>query len=34
MTWAARLIEQHFDAAFYLRGEGATVQRWMSALPG
>ena len=33
MTWAARLIEQHFDAAFYLRGEGATVQRWMSALP-
>ena len=33
MTWAARLIEQHFDAAFYLRGEGATVQRWISALP-
>ena len=34
MTWAARLIEQHFDELFYLRGEGATVQRWLSALPG
>ena len=33
MTWAARLIEQHFDAVFYLRGEGATIQRWLSALP-
>ena len=33
MTWAARLIEQHFDELFYLRGEGATVQRWLSALP-
>ena len=33
MTWAARLIEQHFDEVFYLRGEGATVQRWLSALP-
>ena len=33
MTWAARLIEQHFDALFYLRGEAATVQRWLSALP-
>jgi LuxR family maltose regulon positive regulatory protein len=33
MLWAARLIEQHFDAVFYLRGEGATVQRWLSALP-
>ena len=32
-TWAARLIEQHFDALFYGRGEGATVQRWLSALP-
>ena len=30
--WAARLIEQHFDA-FLLRGEGATVQRWLAALP-
>ena len=34
MTWAARLIEQHFDELFYLRGEGVTVQRWLSALPG
>jgi len=33
MTWAARLIERHFDELFYLRGEGATVQRWLSALP-
>ena len=33
MTWAARLIEQHFDELFYLRGEGATIQRWLSALP-
>ena len=33
MTWAARLIEQHFDTVFYLRGEGATIQRWLSALP-
>ena len=34
MAWAARLIEQHFDELFYLRGEGVTVQRWLSALPG
>ena len=33
MTWAARLIEQYFDAVFYLRGEAATIQRWISALP-
>jgi ATP/maltotriose-dependent transcriptional regulator MalT len=33
MTWAARLIEQHFDAVYYLRGEAATIQRWLSALP-
>ena len=33
MTWAARLIEQHFDAVYNLRGEGATIQRWLSALP-
>ncbi len=32
-AWTARLIEQHFDAVFYLRGEGATMQRWLSALP-
>ena len=34
MAWAARLIEQHFDELFYLRGEGVTVQRWLAALPG
>jgi hypothetical protein len=32
-SWAARLTEQHFDELFYLRGERATVQRWLSALP-
>ncbi|MGN6172757.1 MAG: LuxR C-terminal-related transcriptional regulator, partial [Streptosporangiaceae bacterium] len=30
---AARLIERHFDELFYLRGEGATIQRWLAALP-
>ena len=33
MLWVARIIEQHFDELFYLRGEGATIQRWLSALP-
>jgi LuxR family maltose regulon positive regulatory protein len=33
MHWAARLIEQYFDELFYLHGEGATLQRWFSALP-
>jgi len=32
-TWAARLIERHFDELFYLRGEGATIQRWLASLP-
>ena len=32
-TWAARLIEQHFDAVFFLHGEAATIHRWLSALP-
>src|SRR5580693_2877862 len=32
-AWAARLIERHFDEIFYLRGEGATVRRWLAALP-
>src|SRR5215470_9450904 len=31
-AWAARLIEQHFDA-YFLRGESATIQRWLAALP-
>ena len=33
MTWAARLIERNFDAAHSLRGEAATVQRWLTPLP-
>ncbi len=33
-TWAARLIEQHYDEVFYLHGEGSTIQRWLSVLPG
>ena len=31
-AWAARLIERHYDAIFQ-RGESATIQRWISALP-
>jgi LuxR family transcriptional regulator, maltose regulon positive regulatory protein len=31
-VWAARLIEQHFDALLH-RAEGATVDRWVAALP-
>jgi LuxR family maltose regulon positive regulatory protein len=33
MRLAARLIEQHFDAVHSLRGEAATVQRWLTPLP-
>ena len=33
LTWAARLIEQHFDAVFFLHGEAATIYGWLSALP-
>jgi len=33
MTWAARLIERHYDAVFFLRGEAATIHRWLAALP-
>ena len=33
MTWAARLIEQHFDGIHSLRGEAATVRRWLAPLP-
>jgi LuxR family maltose regulon positive regulatory protein len=33
-AWAARLIEQHFDELIYVRGEGVTVRRWLSTLPG
>ncbi|HEY2125703.1 MAG TPA: LuxR C-terminal-related transcriptional regulator [Streptosporangiaceae bacterium] len=31
-TWAARLVERHI-AAILARGEGATVTRWLAALP-
>jgi LuxR family maltose regulon positive regulatory protein len=31
-SWAARLAERHADALL-LRGEGATVRRWLGALP-
>jgi len=33
MSRAARLIELYADALIFLRGEGATVQRWLAALP-
>ena len=33
MTWAARLIEQNFDAVHSQRGEAVTVQRWLAGLP-
>jgi LuxR family transcriptional regulator, maltose regulon positive regulatory protein len=33
MLQAAQLIERHFDTVYSLRGEGATIQRWLSALP-
>ena len=33
MLWATRLIEQHFDEFYFLRGEAATIERWLSALP-
>ena len=33
LTWAARLIEGHFDAVFFLHGEAATIYGWLSVLP-
>ena len=33
MTRAARLIEQHFDTAYSLRGEAVTIHRWLAAIP-
>ncbi len=33
LTWAGQLIERHFDTFYSVRGEGATIQRWLSALP-
>jgi LuxR family transcriptional regulator, maltose regulon positive regulatory protein len=32
-TRAARLIEQHFDMVYSVRGEAATIHRWLSSLP-
>jgi LuxR family maltose regulon positive regulatory protein len=32
MTWAARLIERHFDTVYSLCGGAATIHRWLSAL--
>ncbi len=31
--WAARIIEQHFDMVYNIRGEAATIHRWLSVLP-
>jgi LuxR family maltose regulon positive regulatory protein len=31
--WAARLVEEHFDTVFNLRGEQATFQGWLPGLP-
>ena len=33
MLWAARIIEQHFDLVYHIRGEAATIHRWLSVLP-
>ena len=33
MLWAARIIEQYFDLVHRIRGEAATIDRWMSVLP-
>jgi len=33
MLWAARIIEQHFDAVYNMHGEAATIDRWLSVLP-
>ena len=33
MLWAARIIEQDFNMVYYIRGEAATIQRWLSVLP-
>ena len=32
-AWAARIIEQHFDMVYNIRGEAATIHRWLSVLP-
>ena len=32
-AWAARIIEQHFNLVHRIRGEAATIDRWLSVLP-
>jgi LuxR family maltose regulon positive regulatory protein len=32
VAWAARLVERHAEAVLW-RGEGATLDRWLAALP-
>ena len=32
-AWAARIIEQHFNMVHRIRGEAATIDRWLSVLP-
>ena len=32
-AWAARIIEQHYDMVYNIRGEAATIHRWLSVLP-
>ena len=32
-AWAARIIEQHYDLVYNIRGEAATIRRWLSVLP-
>ena len=32
-AWAARLVEEHFDTVFNLRGEEATIRSWLPAIP-
>ena len=33
MLWAARIIEQQFNLVHRIRGEAATIDRWLSVLP-
>jgi LuxR family transcriptional regulator, maltose regulon positive regulatory protein len=33
MLWAARMIEQYFDLVYSVRGEAATIHRWISVVP-
>ena len=32
-AWAARIIEQHYNLVYNIRGEAATIHRWLSVLP-